>query len=70
MKKNMGITDRLVRTILALVFAGLYFGGVVTGTTGMVLVAVAAIFALTSFVSFCPLYALIGFSSCPVSERK
>jgi Protein of unknown function (DUF2892) len=70
MKKNMGTTDRLMRTILALVFVGLYFAKVVTGIVGIVLMAAAIIFLLTSFVSFCPIYSLLGVSSCPVKERK
>jgi Protein of unknown function (DUF2892) len=70
MKKNMGATDRLVRTAIALLFAGLYFGQVVTGTAGIALLVVGAIFVLTSFVSFCPLYTLVGFSTCPMPERK
>jgi len=57
MKRNMGNTDRIVRLLLAAVVAALYFTDVVTGTLGIVLLAVAAIFVLTSFVSFCPLYA-------------
>lgn len=60
MKKNMGNTDRIIRVILAIVFAALYFTGTVTGTLGIVLLVLAAVFVLTSVVSFCPLYLLIG----------
>lgn len=56
MKKNMGMVDRVVRIILAIVFAVLYFTNVVTGTWGYILLALAAIFLLTSLISFCPLY--------------
>ncbi|MDX1637713.1 MAG: DUF2892 domain-containing protein [Balneolaceae bacterium] len=64
MKKNMGNTDRIIRTLLAIVFAILYFTDVVTGTLGIVLVVLGGIFLLTSFVSFCPLYAPFGLSTC------
>ncbi len=64
MKKNMGKTDRMVRIILAFVLAGLYFGNIVTGTLGIVLLALGVIFLLTSLVSFCPLYAPFGLSTC------
>ncbi|MBL7776119.1 MAG: DUF2892 domain-containing protein [Saprospiraceae bacterium] len=70
MKKNMGSTDRIVRIILALVFAALYFSGTVTGTFGIVLLVLGAVFVLTSLVSFCPLYVLAGLSTCPVEARK
>ena len=54
--KNMGTTDRIIRLILAAIFAALYFTGTVSGTFGFVLLVLAVVFALTSAVSFCPLY--------------
>ncbi|MBP7556485.1 MAG: DUF2892 domain-containing protein [Chitinophagaceae bacterium] len=65
MKKNMGNADRIVRILIAAVLAGLYFGGILTGTLGLILVIVAGVFLLTSLVGFCPLYSLIGVNSCP-----
>ncbi|MBP8156294.1 MAG: DUF2892 domain-containing protein [Leadbetterella sp.] len=64
MKANMGSTDRVIRIVLAVVLAALYFSGVISGTLGIVLVVVAAVFALTSLVSFCPLYTLLGINTC------
>lgn len=64
MKKNMGNADRGIRIILAAVFAYLYFSGTVTGTVSYVLLAFAAVFVLTSLVSFCPLYPLLGINTC------
>lgn len=68
MKKNMGTTDRIIRTIIALIAAYLYFGGIVTGTLGIVLIVVAAVFLLTSLVSFCPLYSIVGLNTCSVKK--
>jgi hypothetical protein len=65
MKQNMGNADRIIRILLAAVFAYLYFSGTVTGTLGIILVVLGAVFLLTSLVSFCPLYTLIGFNTCP-----
>jgi len=70
MKKNMGSTDRIVRVLIAVVFVGLYFGNVVTGTWGIVLLALAAIFLLTSFVSICPAYMPFGLSTCSTETKK
>ena len=58
MKRNMSNLDRLIRVVVAAVFAYLYFGGIVTGALGVVLVVLAVVFLLTSIISFCPLYAL------------
>lgn len=64
MKKNMGNTDRIIRVILAIIFSVLYFTGTVTGTFGLVLVVLGAVFLATSFISFCPLYTLVGLNTC------
>ena len=68
MKKNMGNADRTIRIIAAIVFAILYFTRTVTGTWGVVLLVLGGIFLLTSFVSFCPLYAMIGMNTCPLKK--
>ena len=64
MKANMGTTDRMIRVILAIVFAALYFTGTVTGTWGMVLVVLGGVFLATSVIRFCPLYTLMGLNTC------
>lgn len=69
MKKNMGSSDRIIRTIIAIVIAVLYFTGTVSGTLGIILLVLAGVFLLTSFVSFCPLYAPFGISTCKTGNR-
>jgi len=64
MKKNMGTADKIIRIIIAAAIAGLYFGHIISGTVAIVLLVLAAIFILTSFISFCPLYAPFGISTC------
>lgn len=56
MKKNMGGADRIIRTILAIVVAILYFTNQITGTAAIILGMIAVAFLLTSFIGFCPLY--------------
>lgn len=56
MKRNMSNVDRIVRTVIALVFIYLYFGGIITGALGIVLVVLGAVFLLTALIAFCPLY--------------
>lgn len=64
MKKNMGSADRVIRILLAGLFAYLYFSGTVTGTVGIVLLVLGGVFLATSLVSFCPLYTLVGVNTC------
>ncbi|MFH6604426.1 DUF2892 domain-containing protein [Maribacter algicola] len=68
MKKNMGGADRTIRIIVALVVAALYYFKVIDGTLAYVLLALAAIFLLTSFVSICPLYSIFGINTCKVKQ--
>jgi hypothetical protein len=65
MKKNVGSVDRVVRIVLAALFAVLYFTKTVEGTAGMVLLVLGGIFLATSLISFCPLYAIFGINTCP-----
>ena len=69
MKKNMGNTDRIVRLLLAAVVAVLYFTNIITGTLGIVLLVLAGVFVLTSLISFCPLYTLIGLNTCQAKKE-
>ena len=68
MKKNMGSTDKLVRVLVAIVAALLIYFEVVSGTLAYILIAVAAIFVLTSLVSFCPIYSLFGMNTCKMKK--
>ena len=56
MKQNMGTVDRVIRVLVALVIAALYFTDVISGTAAIILGLLAVVFVLTSVVSFCPLY--------------
>lgn len=60
MIKNMGSADRAIRILIAVALVVMYFSGVLTGTFGIIALVVAAVFALTSTVSLCPLYSLLG----------
>jgi len=65
MKKNMGNIDKIVRVLIAIVIAVLFFTNVISGTLGIVLLVLAGVFVLTSLISFCPLYTLVGINTCP-----
>jgi fatty acid desaturase len=70
MKKNMGAADRIIRVIIAAIVGVLYFTGTISGTLGLVLLLFAGVFVLTSLISFCPLYALFGISTCPYKRTE
>lgn len=60
----MGLTDKTIRVIIAVVIAALYFMNIISGTVAIILLILAALFLLTSFVSICPLYLLLGINTC------
>jgi len=63
MKSNVGGIDRILRIVLGLVLIGLTLNGSigVWGWLGLIPLATAAI-------GFCPLYTVIGISSCPMKK--
>ncbi len=63
MTVNMGKTDRIIRILVAIVIAVLYFTDQISGTAAIVLGIIALIFILTSAIGFCPLYVPFKFST-------
>jgi hypothetical protein len=63
MKANVGGIDRLLRIVIGLVLIAL----TLTGTIG-VWGWIGVVPLLTGAFSFCPLYPLLGFSSCPMKK--
>lgn len=72
MKKNMGFADRAIRIVVAIVLTILFFTNVITGIWAILLLAVAIVMAITSFISFCPLYLPFGLNTLrkKVTSRK
>ncbi|PQJ31470.1 hypothetical protein BST92_05820 [Nonlabens arenilitoris] len=68
MKKNIGNIDRIVRVLFAVIVSILFFTNVITGTLGIILLIVGGVLLATSFMNFCPLYAVLGINSCPVKK--
>ena len=69
MKTNMGTADRIVRILVAVMIGGLYFAEIISGITAVVLLILAGIFILTSFMRFCPLYYPFGISTKKKEEN-
>ena len=63
MKKNVGTIDRVIRLIVAVAIAVLFYTGVISGTLGIVLMVFSVVFVLVSLFSFCPLYLPFGINT-------
>jgi hypothetical protein len=63
MKKNLGNVDRVLRVTYAVAVAILFFTNVISGTIGIILLVAGIILAVTSLVSFCPIYWTLGWKT-------
>jgi hypothetical protein len=70
MKKNVGNLDKVIRLIIALVIIVLGFAKVITGTFAIILFIIAAVFILTSIFSICPIWMLLGLSTCKKEQNN
>ena len=68
MTKNMGNADKFIRVLIAAVIGILYYLDIITGTLAYILMAVAIALLITSLVNYCPLYRLIGLSTCKIKK--
>jgi hypothetical protein len=68
MKKNVGSIDKVIRILIALVIVILAFANVITGVLAIVLLVLAGILVLTSLISFCPIWRVLGISSAKKQE--
>lgn len=64
MKKNMGNLDRVLRLVVAAVVIVLFVQHIIAGTLGIILIVIAGVFVLTSFIGFCPVYVALGINTC------
>lgn len=65
MIKNVGKVDRIIRLMIAAIASMLFITKTVTGTLGIVVLAVGAVALLTGILNFCGLYKLLGINTCP-----
>jgi hypothetical protein len=70
MKSNVGGIERPIRIVLGVVLLGIgaFAGLPVEATT--VLLVVGTIALVTGAISYCPLWALLGFNTCPTNPPR
>jgi hypothetical protein len=60
----MGLIDRVLRVLVAVVIAALYISDTIGGTLAVVLGLIAVVFVVTSAMGFCPAYLPFKISTC------
>jgi hypothetical protein len=68
MKSNMGTADRVIRILIAIVIAVLYFTNQISGVAAIILGIIAIAFILTGFSGLCPGYLPFGLSTKKKSD--
>ena len=59
----MGSLDSNIRITLAIVLSLLFLGKFIVGTLGLIAFIIGIVLLVTSLVSFCPLYKLLGITT-------
>jgi len=67
MKANVGSVDRIIRVVLGLALLSLLF--VLDGNTRW-LGLIGLVPLVTAAFGFCPLYQVVGLSTCPLAAKK
>jgi hypothetical protein len=63
MQTNVGTIDRILRAVIGLALIALTWAGTI-GVWGWI----GVVPLLTAALGFCPLYTMLGFSSCPMKK--
>ncbi len=64
--RNVGTLDRWIRALPAVIVAGLWVSGALTGTALLIAGILAAMLLVTAITGMCSIYAMLGISTCPV----
>lgn len=70
MVTNVGTVDRVVRAVVGVVLVAAWAFGWLTGALAVVLGVVGIVLIATGAVGFCPLYRMLGMSTCPVPAKR
>ncbi|MBN2892470.1 MAG: DUF2892 domain-containing protein [Bacteroidales bacterium] len=70
MKHNINTVDRLIRIVISIILAVLFFAGIVEGTLGIIFLIMSAVALVTGLFKFCFVYAIFGIKTCKDEECK
>ncbi|MDY8134916.1 DUF2892 domain-containing protein [Aquimarina sp. 2201CG5-10] len=68
MKKNLGKVDSIIRILIGVVLAYLFYNNIIADTLGVVLLSASGVLIITGFMGWCPLYRLLGIRTCRVKN--
>ena len=68
MKANMGMADKAIRLMIAIVLIILFYKGILPGIIGIIGLILALLLTVTSLIGFCPIYTLFKINTCDVKK--
>ena len=63
MKRNLSLTDSVIRIVTAILIAVLFLSHVISGIAAIFLGIIAFVLFATGVIKFCPLYWTVGLST-------
>ena len=66
--RNVGAFDRLLRSVPAIAFLAVWATGALSGVPLIVFGILAAMLLVTAVTARCSIYAMLGWSTCPVKD--
>lgn len=70
LKKNLGVSDRVIRIVLAVIIVIAYFTGLLTGVVATILIVLAAAIGITGSIGWCPVYLPFGLNTYVSKKAK
>ncbi|MBW6455899.1 MAG: DUF2892 domain-containing protein [Trueperaceae bacterium] len=70
MVRNESNTDRILRAIVGAALLIAWIAGWLSGAWAAVLGIVGLVLVATAIVGFCPLYRVLGISTCPLPTKR
>ena len=68
--RNVGTFDRFLRAVPAVAFVAVWTTGALSGVPLLVSGILAAMLFVTAVTARCSIYAMLGWSTCPINDAK
>jgi len=70
MKQNVGLTDRIIRIMIAIILGSIYYMDFVSGVAATIVLILAVIALVTGIVGYCLLYALVDINTAKHEDQE
>jgi len=68
MKANVGMADKVIRLLGAIILIIFFYKGLLTGIWGIIGLIVSLLLTVTSLIGYCPVYLLFGINTSSIEK--